>query len=475
MSAPRDRSRRVSTRLYLIVGLLLIALPPAGYLGANWYVTKKKWAEECFRRPVRNLEFPEREGTEWREVRSVAFSADGRRALAGGWWRDAAGSESMPKDHAELLLWDIEEGQLVRELALPEREGMRERLVYSVAISPDGRRALSGGWWEGAAGESHAELILWDLESRRPVRELALPEREGMHGRDIDSVAFSADGRRALAGGGWLDAAMVDRGELLLWDLDEGRLIREFAFPGREGMHGRWVSSVAISADGRRVLASDSWRDAAGVDHAELFLWEVASGRLVREFALPEREGASERCVDSVTFSADGKRALSGGGWYDAADLHAELLLWDLDKKRLVRDLALPEHEDVGGRWVNSVALSSDGRRALSGGRWDDAAGDHTELFLWDLAEGRLIREFALPEREGASGRWADIVREFALPGGRWTDIFSVAFSADGRHALTGGLWEDAVGEVHTELLLWELPDEIGYRLLGTRDAEDAE
>jgi len=67
------RRRGVSPRLYLIVGLLLLTLPPAGYFSANWYVTRKKQAEECFRRPLRELEFPEREGLRWREIYSVAF------------------------------------------------------------------------------------------------------------------------------------------------------------------------------------------------------------------------------------------------------------------------------------------------------------------------------------------------------------------------------------------------------------------
>jgi len=135
-----------------------------------------------------------------------------------------------------------------------------------------------------------------------------------------------------------------------------------------------------------------------------------------------------------MAFSPDGSRALSGGG-------AGSLRLWDLESGKEI--LKLEGHAG----WVNSVAFSPDGNRALSGG----AGG---ALRLWDLESGRLIRQFPLPGRKGNRGRNVD----------------SVAISADGRRALSGGNWYDTQGMMHTEILLWEIPDEIGYWLLGTRD-----
>ncbi len=455
MSAPRDRSRRVSTRLYLIVGLLLIVLPPAGYFGANWYVTKKKWAEECFRRPLREFEFPKRKRMISRKVRYVALSTDGKHALSGGGWYETLDA------HAELLLREAESGRLIREFAFPWRERLCGRGIRSVAFSADGRCALSSGWWRDAAGD-HAELLLWDIESGRLVGEFALPEREGISGRVVRSVALSPDGNSELGGGWWLDTAGTAHAELLLWEAESGRLIREFALPEREGVSERHLLSVALSPDGKRALAGGRWLDAANA-HAELLLWEVESGRLIREFAFPEREGGGWRMVSVAALSADGRRALAGGEWWKkgtAEERRAGLLLWEIESGQLVRKFVLPEREGMSGRNFHSVAFSADGKRTLSGGSWSDARGkDHIELLLWEVESGRLVREFALPEREGMSRRC----------------LFSVTLSRDGRRALTGGWWEGAEGEDHAELLLWELPDEIGYRLLGTRDAEDAE
>src|SRR5215469_4338318 len=82
--------------------------------------------------------------------------------------------------------------------------------------------------------------------------------------------------------------------------------------------------------------------------------------------------------VFSVALSPDGKTALSGGG-------DETLRLWNLTSGREIRKFQ-------GSGVVYSVAIAPDGKTALSGG------GDDT-LRLWDLASGREIRKF-----EGHSG-----------------------------------------------------------------------
>jgi WD40 repeat protein len=114
--------------------------------------------------------------------------------------------------------------------------------------------------------------------------------------------------------------------------------------------------------------------------------------------------------VRSVTFSPDGLFALSGGGW--------TLLLWDVESGACLRVF-----EGHAGA-VNSVALSSDGRQALSG------SADGT-IRLWDVASGACLQVFE---------------RHFEA-------IISVAFSPDDHLALSGGwdktirLWDIGTGE----------------------------
>ncbi len=146
-------------------------------------------------------------------VRSVAISSDGRRALSGG--RDKT-----------LRLWDLATGNLLRTFKAKHK-------VRQVAISPDGRRAFSVG--------NSSYLHLWDLATGRRLRRFGFGGDVELYFTLVESVAISPDGRRALSGS--------TDGALRLWDLATGKHF--YTFRG----HTDSVGSVAISPDGRRALS----------------------------------------------------------------------------------------------------------------------------------------------------------------------------------------------------------------------------
>ncbi len=90
-------------------------------------------------------------------VRSVAFSADGKRIVSGseGLWNISPG---------EVKVWDAQTGQEQRTL-----KGHTYQ-VWSVAFSPDGTRIVSGGWgYDLMANRYWGELKVWDADTGEPL------------------------------------------------------------------------------------------------------------------------------------------------------------------------------------------------------------------------------------------------------------------------------------------------------------------
>jgi WD40 repeat protein len=213
-------------------------------------------------------------------VRGVAVSADGKRALTGG--------------EDGLRLWDLD--------ARKERhrfEGHTQGVAW-VALSPDGRRALSAG--------QDGVVRLWDVDGGKELAQF-----HG-HAGPVLSVAFSPDGKQALSGS-------TDR-TVRLWDVETAREVRRF------GGHSDAVWSVAFAPDGRRVFAAAGERWEGGAWHAGsdpcVRVWEISNERPAAVLA------AHRGTVRSVAVSADGRRLLTGG-----AD--GSLRLLEVESGRLLR------------------------------------------------------------------------------------------------------------------------------------------
>jgi WD40 repeat protein len=191
--------------------------------------------------------------------------------------------------------------------------------------------------------------------------------------------------------------------------------------------HAQRVSSVAFSPDGKQVLT--------GSGDGRAILWDAASGQQLRAF-----DGHTSGLF-SVAFSPDGKQVLTGSG-------DGRAILWDAASGRQLRATGQ-------GKGASSVAFSPDGKQILFG------LVNQTAL-LWDVASGEKLRVFdsakerTRPPRSRtkvASYQGVPILAEPRLG-------LSVAFSPDGKRALTGSdddcaviLWDVASGQ---KLRAWE-------------------
>ena len=163
---------------------------------------------------------------------TVAFTPDGKRAVTGG--GTALVRRDMPE--ASLKLWDLATGREVRRY-----EG-HAKDVRRVAVSPDGKQLLSGGF--------DGTMRLWDLETGREVRRFEGP------GHFVESVAFTPDGKQAVSSYGPRAAEAIydddPQCSLRLWDVATGKEFRQF-----KG-HAGPVLSFALSRDGRLLMSGSA-------------------------------------------------------------------------------------------------------------------------------------------------------------------------------------------------------------------------
>lgn len=172
-------------------------------------------------------------------VTSAAWSPDGRHVLSGS-------------HDGYMKLWGVATGKEVRSFAagskVPDKPGAREE-ISSVAISPDGTKALSAG--------SEGLACFWDLRTGKLLS--CLPRRPG----HIKSALFSPDGKRVLSGD--------EDGLIRLCEAQTGRELRRFA---------------------GRLYPKD--RDILGKNNrsASVFIWAFSPGRSADTFGARRPHGA---------------------------------------------------------------------------------------------------------------------------------------------------------------------------------------
>jgi WD40 repeat protein len=360
-----------------------------------------------------------------------------------------AGGQAVQALERDLLLWDVENGEIIRRF-----EG-HEHDAFTLSISPDGGQVMVGSYYEGLvsvydlvtgdrlarleghedtvrtvsfgkdgqtglSGSADGRLILWHLAEGKPTTRLAI------HTGDVLDIGISPDGRHALS--------TARDNTLILWDLVDAAQV------GRFYGHGDMVYDVGlVPAQGSLLSGSGSGSVNRPSLDSSLRLWQLESGALLNTYPVPlpaifqvaiSPDGKTalyvggdvgvhildlktwqesnalqghQSFVTCIEFLPDGSRALSGSG-------DGTLILWDLQSGQLLYQLDALAREP--GVWA--LAISPDGSTALS----DTGQGS---MILWDLQRGELLRILRGPDPDG------------------WTGASGIAYRPDGTTALSVG------------------------------------
>jgi WD40 repeat protein/serine/threonine protein kinase len=339
-------------------------------------------------------------------VTHVAFGAGGK-LLAGA----SFGSRGLPSFRttiggraAELTLWNAATGEQVRSLKLA-RVG-----ISAMAFSPD------GNWLASSSGDNTIQL--WDAAGGQPPRTLT------GHQHSVRCLAFSPGGERLVSG--------AAEKTLKVWDVATGQVLA--TLKGHPGA----LTSVTFSHDGKRIASASA--------DGTVKVWPAAASQE------PRRLGHGGE-VTSFAFGGPGEGPPpTRGPWLASAGSDKTIKLWDGNASvlrtfsgqryppyRLAISpdrgvlVAATQGDPFSGRpnalirftagevkvWdagtgaerpleqpgliALDLTISPDGERLLAAGR----TPSNTMLVpdpvvrVWELATGRLQREFPLPATYG--------------------------------------------------------------------------
>jgi len=350
-------------------------------------------------------------------VRSCVFSSDSQQVLSGSY------------DH-RAKLWNIGGYQEVRILGGRVFEGHRDAIL-GAAFSPDGQRIVtasrdrSAKTWSAVTGKELQEFrqghdflatnavffpdgkkvvtaaadsttIIWNVATGT---QLLMLRGTGPSA----AVALSADAKWILTGSNVVQREKTGEAGATqrictprIWDARTGDLLRTLP------AHHAEVTAVAISPDDKLMLTGDR--------SGQCRLWDAQTGEE------KWRSHAHSRAITAACFLGDGKRALT-------ASIDNTVAQWDLATGEELSS-AILNHTEA----VVAMAVSADGRYALTAcadrriDLWDVENGREIErrvpvstVRLWDIASAKEIGQLALGDEV----------------------VSSVAFSPDGRHAVT--------------------------------------
>lgn len=184
------------------------------------------------------------------DVRSVAFSPDGRTLATGGF-------------DGRLLLWDPEGRECRGTLQHPD-------WVTDIAFTPDNSKIVT---------RFRGGVAVWDAREQRLLHKFEDTRKEGGGG-----FALSADGRKV--------AAVFDKA-IKVFDVQSGEELNSTA------IRGGW--KVAFTPDGNHLLVGEAI-------HNAVHDWNLATGECTRQ-ELPRQEGVMDaEGVRQISVSRDGKQ-----------------------------------------------------------------------------------------------------------------------------------------------------------------------
>ena len=307
-------------------------------------------------------------------INTVAFSSDGRYALAG--------------EGKMIKIWDVITGREIRTLV------GHNATIRQVGISPDGKSINS---IDGDIGRN--TLKIWDINTGKEIETIPLSQPSVVYSLSKDSkyvvtanpvkndeinLLDAITGNKiktfqnrernvtnniTLSRNNRYAASIYENGLVKIWDASSGKLLREIR--GAQKIKIQGEEPIDITDDGRFVIFPE-YDDNL---NRELKLFDYKSGKLIRNI---HKYGKNDPAF--AMFSPDGRH-----------------ILWAENNQKVERYVLHLEETTTGRKAWSSEGLTSGvltanfspDRKYILAGLWNGG------LKLWDISTAKEIRSFS--------------------------------------------------------------------------------
>jgi len=244
------------------------------------------------------------------QVDNICYSPNGKYLLSGS-------------EDNTIKLWDVKSGKVLRTFSC-----VFYHLKTPMDYSPDGRYIVTANF---------NDTVMWDIVTGGILKTFS------GHKDEIISICINPNANFL---------ATADEYVIKIWEVNTGKFIHTLD----EG-----ILSMDFSPDGEKLITGL-------FDNKSIKLFELNSGKLLREFSVNSKE------IFSVIITPDEKRFISGG--HDNG-----ITLWDMISGQYIRTF------DGSDKHLYSVRLSPDGNQLVSGNL-------SSPVLLWDINSGQRINTF---------------------------------------------------------------------------------